>query len=675
MATYKTPGVYTEEISTLPPSVAQVSTAITAFVGYTYDSTGTSDTPQIERVTTFLEYQELFGGPQHTDFEITVNSNGTLKTTIPEGKELIYLMYYAIDLYFKNGGGPCYIVSLGAYKSTPSILLTDFERGLKALEKEDEPTLIVLPDAVNLSQSDYYTACNIVLDQCHKLGDRFGIFDILPQDTDGSKFRNHIRSEAEYLKYGATYIPYLNTSISRAYDEDKVDVKKFTAQYTIAESTTEAIKVSYIGDVQNSTPQIEVSVLITKKASKASKALKTTTPAAQFTITDNKLLITLPAGGSQVTDIITKWQTWKANNNAAGFDLEESGSGSTNIVTPLTATPLSRDFTDVFYNEGNKGLEIAYKGPVTTNIPEVTIVANGSASDDIGFETVAGKGQIPASLKITLKATNNKTASDIVTEWTTFAATPENAKGFVLTKSGDGSNTIDDELPTVSLPETTPSVTLTQVKQNSSSFYNSMVTELSAQKVTLPPSSAMAGVYVTTDNNRGVWKAPANVSVVSVTGPTEDINAQEQENLNIDSTAGKSINAIRSFTGKGTLVWGARTLAGNDNEWRYISVRRLFSTIEESCRKSTGFAVFEPNNAVTWLKVKAMIDGYLYGLWQQGALAGTSSEEAFFVNVGMGKTMTSQDILEGRMIVEIGIAAVRPAEFIILRFSHKLQES
>ena len=149
----------------------------------------------------------------------------------------------------------------------------------------------------------------------------------------------------------------------------------------------------------------------------------------------------------------------------------------------------------------------------------------------------------------------------------------------------------------------------------------------------------------------------------------------EQEHLNVDPTAGKSINAIRYFTGKGTLVWGARTLAGNDNEWRYVPVRRLFNMIEESTQKATAFAVFEPNDATTWLKVKGMIDSYLYGLWERGALAGSSPESAYFVNVGLGQTMTPQDILEGRMVVEIGVAAVRPAEFIILRFTHKLQEA
>jgi uncharacterized protein len=193
--------------------------------------------------------------------------------------------------------------------------------------------------------------------------------------------------------------------------------------------------------------------------------------------------------------------------------------------------------------------------------------------------------------------------------------------------------------------------------------------------VVLPPSPAVAGVYATVDRTRGVWKAPANVSLAAVIGPTIKITSEAQESLNIDPTAGKSINVIRAFAGKGTLIWGARTLAGNDNEWRYVSVRRLFNMIEESTQKATAFAVFEANDATTWLKVKAMIDSYLYGLWEQGGLAGSTPEAAYFVNVGLGKTMTPQDVLEGRMIVEIGVAAVRPAEFIILRFTHKMQEA
>ena len=139
--------------------------------------------------------------------------------------------------------------------------------------------------------------------------------------------------------------------------------------------------------------------------------------------------------------------------------------------------------------------------------------------------------------------------------------------------------------------------------------------------------------------------------------------------------AGKSINAIRTFTGKGTLVWGARTLAGNDNEWRYVNVRRFFNMVEESCKKATEPFVFEPNDANTWVRVQGMLENFLTNQWRDGALQGAAPQDAFFVNVGLGLTMTPQDILDGYLIVDIGMAVVRPAEFIVLRFSHKLAES
>jgi phage tail sheath protein FI len=216
---------------------------------------------------------------------------------------------------------------------------------------------------------------------------------------------------------------------------------------------------------------------------------------------------------------------------------------------------------------------------------------------------------------------------------------------------------------------------LSALAKTDTARYNRIKKLLGEQRVILPPSAAIAGVYARVDRERGVWKAPANVSLAGVLRPTVQVTIAEQDGLNVNPGPGKSINAIRSFPGKGTLVWGARTLAGNHNEWRYVPVRRLFITIEESARKASSFAVFEPNDATTWLKVKGMIESYLYGLWEKGALQGAKADSAYYVHVGLGKTMTSQDILEGRMIVEIGVAAVRPAEFIILRFSHKLAEA
>jgi phage tail sheath protein FI len=216
---------------------------------------------------------------------------------------------------------------------------------------------------------------------------------------------------------------------------------------------------------------------------------------------------------------------------------------------------------------------------------------------------------------------------------------------------------------------------LSELSESHPSLYRSVVAEIKKILVELSPCGTMAGIYARVDRERGVWKAPANVGVRSVVGPVVKINHDEQALLNVDASTGKSINALRVFTGKGTLVWGARTLAGNDNEWRYVPVRRLYIYIEESVKKATEFVVFEPNDANTWLRTKTMIENFLTTLWRDGALAGAKTNDAFFVKVGLGETMTAQDILEGRMNIEIGMAAVRPAEFIILKFSHKLQEA
>ena len=205
--------------------------------------------------------------------------------------------------------------------------------------------------------------------------------------------------------------------------------------------------------------------------------------------------------------------------------------------------------------------------------------------------------------------------------------------------------------------------------------YRAVKDLLDKQRVTLPPSAAIAGAIVTTDNERGVWKAPANLSLNAVTAPAVRLDNESQATLNVDATSGKSINAIRAFNGKGTLVWGARTLAGNSNEWRYIPVRRLFIQVERDIRRATSYAVFEPNNAITWTKLRTQVESYLTKLWQDGGLAGASAAEAFFVRAGLGETMDEQDILEGRLNVTVGAAAVRPAEFVVFTFTHKLQES
>lgn len=490
MPTYKTPGVYIEEISLLPPNVAQVETAIPAFIGYT-EKGPTEPT----RIRSLVEFIDIFGGPALELPEFIVNSDGSIQMRDPSDNPVavsipatpVYRLFYFLQMYFANGGGPCYIVSVGNYTlpaSADNISADDLRDGLAELRKEDEPTLILFPEAGNLVEDDgseydagtlttYHSLYVDALQQCADLQDRFVICDVYPAALSSNPiteaagfFRNGIGTSN--LKYGAAYYPDLLTSLTYSYSEEE-------------------IVVAYDGG-------------------------------------------------------------------------------------------------DIHLRRSEEDIKAA-----------VGDAAKQAIRDDSLFHQ-------------------------------------DNESYFSIRKMIDGVNLV------------------------------------------LPSSGAIAGIYAFVDSTRGVWKAPANVSLNRVIRPVEPITSDDQEDLN-ETSSGKSINAIRTFTGKGVLVWGARTLAGNDTEWKYINVRRTYNMIEESVKKASEQFVFEPNDNNTWVKVRAMIENFLTLQWRNGALMGATPEQAYFVKVGLGETMTGQDVLNGRMIVEIGLAVVRPAEFIILRFSHKMIES
>lgn len=191
---------------------------------------------------------------------------------------------------------------------------------------------------------------------------------------------------------------------------------------------------------------------------------------------------------------------------------------------------------------------------------------------------------------------------------------------------------------------------------------------LDKKNFAIPPSGSVAGIYARSDNSRGVHKAPANEVVRACVGLDCQFNKGEQDILNP-----KGVNLIRSFPGMGIRVWGARTATSNPS-WKYINVRRLFIFVEESIKANTSWAVFEPNDEVLWTRVKRTIDVFLTGLWRSGYLAGNATSEAFFVNIGRD-TMSQDDIDNGRLICMIGIAPVKPAEFVVFRISQKTSDS
>jgi phage tail sheath protein FI len=644
MATYKTPGVYTEEISLLPPSVAEVATAIPAFIGYTefakFESESLLNKPT--RITSLLDYNSMFGGPPVSNFmvQLTTDEDGNRDVSsiqVTDTPSPPFLLYYSLSLYFKNGGGPCYIVSVGDYSQT--LDKKAFQAGLDELRKEDEPTLILLTDAVNLSPSDYYELCQASLQQCSDLHDRFAIFDVLAEDNDGrgkigGGFRNNIVGD---LKYGAAYYPYLQTSINYAYTDESVAIQGFIDKN--GEIFFGNLRISYAGQ-----PAIPP---------KAQVALgDVTEPTFAVDEATNTLTITLKSDGDTVDNIVGAWASKGVPGN---FSLHRT----------------------TFISAGTDGLK-----PVPLELSDLRVTYRGKATPAAQAEVkLSGK-----AIEFAVDDTNNtltitvpedgRTIEDIVAAWQSWGG-----------KKGNFNIVQFDSHPTITAAvEASPLVYYqgdedafylghTAIRLESTALYNKIKAGLTKQRVVLPSSPAIAGVYARVDRTRGVWNAPANEGIMATIKPMVKITGADQENLNVDTTAGKSINAIRGFAGQGVLIWGSRTLAGNDNEWRYIPVRRLFIMIEQSIKKSTAWAVFGPNDAMAWLKVKAMIESYLEGLWRQGALVGSKAEQAFFVRVGLGTTMTEQDILEGRMIIEVGIAAVRPAEFIILRFSHKMQEA
>jgi phage tail sheath protein FI len=179
-------------------------------------------------------------------------------------------------------------------------------------------------------------------------------------------------------------------------------------------------------------------------------------------------------------------------------------------------------------------------------------------------------------------------------------------------------------------------------------------------EINLPPSGFVAGIYARNDVQRGVWKAPADEVVNLAVGLEQSLSSSELDLLNAEG-----VNCFRFFEGRGFRLWGART-ASSDPEWKYVNLRRYSAYLEHSIDQGTQWVVFEPNGDTLWNNVRRTIEDFLLNEWQAGALMGDKPEQAFFVKCDRS-TMTQSDIDNGRLICLIGVAPLRPAEFVIFR--------
>jgi hypothetical protein len=666
MAEYKTPGVYVEEISTFPATVVRVATAVPVFIGYTELAGPGANVPT--KVSSLVEYEALFGGEPTTNGRSIEVHLDTSNKPASVKLELTFLLYQCLRHFYVNGGGDAYICSVGTYGSQDSAtrkaaLLVPLSLTTGQLMQVDEPTLIVVPDAFALDTPAELGEVQVaVLAHCNKMQDRFGILDV--QDTgdengDASDFRTGIGTSN--LKYGAAYYPQLQTSIS---PNGAIGLTSFVLKDSLGATTTLDAVANLTGD----TALIDQGDLLADRA-------KLDLPVTAYSDTRTWTQLLADWNLKYVASVPPSPTT---TDLAAQTLLED-------LIKILgRMATLLYNFRTVGYFE-NDDLDLAKEGWIigTNNAADALkaqVRALFTFHEAFPASTITSLAAPPrASLGIMVPPGFSAASYNYLGSFTPTiipnpfdaadVAAALNANLLGLKDIHDYMVLIYDNLDSIANAELADLGDLFQT----SKVITSAISAIRSTGYTLPPSGAMAGVYASVDAARGVWKAPANVSLAAVTSVAK-MRDTELDDLNVNTT-GKSINAIREFRGQGILVYGARTLAGNDNEWRYVPVRRLFIMVEESVKKATEPYVFEANDARTWLNVKSMIENFLTGIWRDGGLAGAVPQDAFFVKVGLGQTMTAQDILEGKMIIEIGMAAVRPAEFVILKFSHKLQES
>lgn len=666
--TYKTPGIYLRDLTPPQPADPLIESALPAFIGYT-QFVPESGTLQPFRIKNLTHYESLFGANYQPEsyFADVLPDGETLAAT---GADRQFFLYESLRMYFDNGGGDCFVVSVGGYHdlvvlgksdgNTPSGLLG----GLKALEKVDEVTLLLFPDAVGLfSDTELGQLQMAALSHCAKVKNCFLIADIKNQERFLSaidQFRENVGNN--YLPYGAAYFPWLYTQYDHQFHfyELKFCIKDGDARIPVNDysifsgsaSSAEAEKhrewISAVlreGQYINTIAAAVHDPALHRKNFQLLEARWKTLSEAILIPTDeerkvllekaflwlSEVALVLPRLDNQLSDVLDDYLFIRKTDKTYIAVLEKLiGLYKAASMYDFLYPQQNLDEVHEIFSDLNNTNWI--RTAIVPHIPEFADWAEGEADGETPF-------------------------LESVVKHLTLVAQP-----IVQVLKGLFDLALAQELAAESL------------LFSHHPFFANVKAQLSLQLKKVPPSGAVAGVIVRTDATKGVWKAPANERIESTLGPCIELDDSDQESLNVHPS-GKSVNAIRSLRGRGTVIWGARTLAGNDNEWRYVPVRRYFSFVEDFISQSAEQFVFEPNDANTWMRLRLMLDNFLRAQWRQGALVGTTTSEAYYVSVGLGETMTSQDILEGRLIAEIGLAAVRPAEFIVIHYICRMETS
>jgi phage tail sheath protein FI len=691
-----------------------------------------------KRISSLGEYLLYFGGAPKVRFNVEdVSAADPMKVyQLDVVKESHYNLYFSMRLFFANGGSDCYIVSVGSYED--KISKDELSAGIDLLLKEPEPTMLVIPEAILLEKADCYSLQQDMLMHCGlKMRNRVSILDVYNGDKKAddagdviAQFRSGVGNN--FRDFGASYYPWLHTTITSSGAVDFRNINGDTREVfmkILKDEVKASVKQGLLEKKRGSSINAEIANIpgaivhtereeVFKGINEAFKVLQRLDADA---LNDIQVQVTGLAddGASEAQALKAlgslgvlqeKIDVW--NEEITAFKTFEEKS-ATDIKKKFEDLPLPTDTKENVKNalevygkelkelrkitsEGNlekatrtlKALEGAVKegkdaidklpddGAVAATVPKIQVdnkplqtaiteaidgITAEFKSDDPIHTAVKLNDLLSVDLEnIVAPATVKTTADAYIKE-----VIASEQKGELSQFTSDAKKAIDSQISNKTLHETLLAT---------SPMYKSIMGTLREQLNLLPPSGGMAGVYSMVDQSVGVFQSPANVSIGSVIKPALNITNDEQEDLNIP-LSGKAVNAIRTFPGKGVLVWGARTLDGNSQDWRYISVRRTVIYIEQSIKYAAEAYVFAPNVAATWVDIKAMITNFLTNVWQSGALAGTSAADAFEVYVGLGETMTPVDILDGYMRITVKLAVTRPAEFIVITFQQKMQQS
>ena len=677
----KTPGVYVRDITPPQPFDILIDTALPAFIGHTekaVDARGDGLSVQPVRIRDLTEYEYFFGGRYTPEkYEVFVEIGDEIKAVSVSIERQFYL-YDCLLQFYENGGRDCFIVSVGTYEDNPvkgNFQESDsgFAAGLAAIRDLDEPSLILFPDAVRLpltssdkgfQPTDLGELQREAMKQCLENKDRFLIADLAFDeriDNPVASFRQEL-GVGEALKYGAAYYPWLYSNFDHTFrfreltiiDSSTGDV--VTDMDRLSSDASSAVAVNHremVGRVLQRGAESDRVFGLLDEAEVIREDLQRLSSILSNRYKDflnaYKAFESVADDAPQRASLLDRARQFYGRLMALGRALVLSFPQAEG-----TTLPLSLEMQNVLIRlRVERSLAAAFARLVAVEKHEGFRMLHDPPASDSDIDVLY--------------------ADLIGTRWFDESASlNENTDLFdelkqILLLAGDSFAIWYREVDA-----------LEQAAENrlfgEHPLFREIDEKIRLERKKLPPSGAMAGLYAQVDRDRGVWKAPANIGVQATLGPTVDIDDHDQEALNVHST-GKSINAIRAFLGKGILVWGARTLDGNSNEWRYIPVRRYFNFVEEFVKKAVEPFVFDSNDATTWTNVRALLNRFLTVQWRQGALNGTTPAEAFFINIGLGQSMTAQDILEGRMIVEIGLAVVRPAEFIVVRYICRMEEN